>query len=170
MLHEARTGHLRPLRARANRLSRQPSTSPLPLPVWERKGARGKGGRASRAPQHRDGRRCTPLPSRKGDAYLTRQRFPNHYGADRFPISSNHSPHRRARGPRTQAGASVNHSRECCPLADPPFCLTSMRTYPKYPVAGDEGHQMLTLYQASSPTIPDHVRTPINAGHSVISG
>jgi hypothetical protein len=46
MLHEARTGHLRPLRARANRLSRQPSTSPLPLPV----GAEGGQGEGEGAP------------------------------------------------------------------------------------------------------------------------
>ena len=42
MLHEARTVHIRPLRARATMLSHQPPTSPLPLPVWERKGVGGK--------------------------------------------------------------------------------------------------------------------------------
>ncbi len=34
--------HIRPLRARATMRSRQPPTSPLPLPVWARKGARGR--------------------------------------------------------------------------------------------------------------------------------
>jgi len=42
MLHEARTVHIRPLRARATMLSHQPPTSPLPLPVEERKGVGGK--------------------------------------------------------------------------------------------------------------------------------
>jgi hypothetical protein len=52
-----------------------PPRPPLPLPHGERKGGRGRGGRASRAPQHQDGRRCTPLPSRKGDASPACQRF-----------------------------------------------------------------------------------------------
>jgi len=42
MLHKARTVHIRPLRARATMLSHQPPTSPLPLPVEERKGVGGK--------------------------------------------------------------------------------------------------------------------------------
>ena len=42
MLHEARTVHIRPLRARATMLSHQPPTSPLPLPVEERQGLGGK--------------------------------------------------------------------------------------------------------------------------------
>ncbi len=56
MLHEARTGHIRPLRARATMRSRQPPYVTLPLPVWARKGARGKG--RARQP-------CAAAPGRK---------------------------------------------------------------------------------------------------------